>query len=360
MPAARIHEAISREINKDYKMDDILLRIGSVAPDCWRNVDLNLGFADKYSTHFWDYRIKDGQANGYEEFYLKYYNDIKTPFYFGYLLHLIADQYWKTYVDTKYIVEKNGVKGIKLINGEFHDDDKVFKHLESLKMLKQLARIYDLGNLPIEKESIKDFNCNIEELNLSGLFGNTGTLNYVNTSFALVKDNEKSEIYDVNDIISYIKDTVEFIKKELVRLEKLKKENDKKIKIAIVIDEVNFEIKEVINKLFDKKYRVDLLLKKELKKHGHLKKTIVENLESKDISYNYLNFVSNSEIDCLKLYKYDILIDNDITYLKQAELDGIIPILYKTDNIDYKGYKTYNWSEIPYLIERIINDNKIN
>ena len=79
MPSARIHEAIARKINKDYKMDDVLLRIGTVSPDSWRNVDTNSGVKDKYLTHFWDFRIKNKQANNYEEFYLNAFGQWITP-----------------------------------------------------------------------------------------------------------------------------------------------------------------------------------------------------------------------------------------------------------------------------------------
>ena len=107
MASARIHEAIAKEINKDYNMNEILLRIGTVAPDCWRNV--KEGVKNKYLTHFWNFRIKNAQANNYEEFYFKYYNQLSNPIYFGYLIHLIADQYWKTYIDPKYMMQMNGV-----------------------------------------------------------------------------------------------------------------------------------------------------------------------------------------------------------------------------------------------------------
>ena len=40
-----------------------LLRIGTISPDCWRNVLENSGIKDKYLSHFWDFRIKNGQAN---------------------------------------------------------------------------------------------------------------------------------------------------------------------------------------------------------------------------------------------------------------------------------------------------------
>ena len=71
MPSARIHEAVAKEVNKDYNYDELLLRIGTVAPDCWRNVENENGVKDKYLTHFWDFRVKQGQANDYEEFYAK-------------------------------------------------------------------------------------------------------------------------------------------------------------------------------------------------------------------------------------------------------------------------------------------------
>lgn len=65
MPSARVHEAIAKKINNDYKCNEKLLRIGAISPDCWRNVPETSGIKDKYLSHFWDFRIKDGQANDY-------------------------------------------------------------------------------------------------------------------------------------------------------------------------------------------------------------------------------------------------------------------------------------------------------
>ena len=65
MPSARVHEAIAKKINNDYKYNEKLLRIGTISPDCWRNVPETSGIKDKYLSHFWDFRIKDGQANDY-------------------------------------------------------------------------------------------------------------------------------------------------------------------------------------------------------------------------------------------------------------------------------------------------------
>lgn len=63
IPSARVHETIAKKINEEYRYNERLLRIGTISPDCWRNVLENSGIKDKYLSHFWDFRIKNGQAN---------------------------------------------------------------------------------------------------------------------------------------------------------------------------------------------------------------------------------------------------------------------------------------------------------
>ena len=202
MPSARIHEAVAKEINKDYKMNELLLRIGTVSPDSWRNVET--GVKDKYLSHFWDFRVKEGQANNYEKFYLKYYNHLSNPFYFGYLIHLIVDQYWKTNIDPKYVVIENGVKGYRLRDGSFHSDENWFGYYDGLKLQRKLAEIYDLGIFPLNQDELDGFYCEIDELNLSGLFGENGSLNYINTELSPIENDDESLIYDINDILMII------------------------------------------------------------------------------------------------------------------------------------------------------------
>ena len=405
MPSARIHEVVAKEINKDYHFDELLLRMGTVAPDSWRNVEPQCGVKDKYLTHFWNFKIKTGQANDYVEFYLKYYDSLLNPFYFGYLLHLITDQYFKTYIDPKFETEVNGIKGYILKDGSFHDDKNWYGYYESLKLQKQLARIYNLGLFPINREDLNNFECNIDELNLNGLFGNNGTLNYINTTISPTIDDIESELYDTNEIIKYIKETVIFIKKELKRLEKIKEDDDKKIKIAVDIDDTilctkeleeyylkeylldnpnidpnkNYKwgdvelaefwsiyrekmafgkvkdgVKDSLNLLLNMGYRVDLLSVRPLEKYASLKKKMVEYFELNDINYNYINLGFYSKKDFLMHHNYTILIDNDIRYINEASEVGVIPILYGLSNLDYDGYQTNNWSDIPILVKKII------
>ena len=206
-------------------MDELLLRLGTVSPDCWRNVEPESGVKDKYLTHFWNFRVKEGQANDYTEFYLKYYEQLKNPFYFGYLLHLITDQYWKSVIDPKYFYIEDGVSKCKLKDGFLKEDKEWFSYYESLKIQKKLCKEYDLGLLPMERENIPNFECNIDELNLNGLFGPNGTINYINTKTMPSEEDEESILYDYDDIEGYLDETVMFIKRELNRLKQIKEQD---------------------------------------------------------------------------------------------------------------------------------------
>ena len=407
MPSARTHEVIAIKLNKEYHMDETLLRLGTVSPDSWRNVETESGVKDKYLTHFWDFRKKVGQANDYIEFYLKYYNKLNNPFYFGYLLHLITDQYWKSIIDPKYFFKEDGINKCRLKDGTSIEDKDWFSYYESLKIQKKLCKEYNLGLLPTNKDDITNFECNIDELNLNGLFGPNGTANYINTKLTPSKALEESVLYDYNDIKKYIDETIIYIKKELNRLNQIKEEDDNIIKIAIDIDDTLLSTKELeeyywsiflkdnpninpnieykwgdpilsefwskyrekmafgkvkkgasdaLNKLLSTGYRVDLLSARPLEKYASLKKKLVEYFESININYNYINLGFYSKKEFLKEHNYNILIDNDMKYIEEAESVGVTPILYG-NNSNYKGYQTENWEDIPAIIQEI-NKNK--
>ena len=72
------------------------------------------------------------------------------------------------------------------------------------------------------------------------------------------------------------------------------------------------------------------------------------------INYDYLNIGFYEKKYFLQEHQYDILIDNDIRHMIEAEEIGITPILYGPYNNEYKGYQTNNWEEIPQIIEKII------
>lgn len=219
MPSARIHEAIVKTINKDFGMDELLLRIGTVAPDSWRNALPKSNNKDKYLSHFLDPSIKLGDDSNYINFYKKYYNQLNNPFYYGYLIHLIVDQYWKAYVDPKYEKIIDGQNFVKLKDGTLKKDENWFSYFEGLKMQKQIAKIFDLGTFPIDLKDIPNLDSNIDELNFEGIFGKFGTLSYINKETMPSENDEESVVYDNDSIINAINETTEFVRKELQRLE---------------------------------------------------------------------------------------------------------------------------------------------
>lgn len=71
-----------------------------------------------------------------------------------------------------------------------------------------------------------------------------------------------------------------------------------------------------------------------------------------------MNLGFHSKKEFLEEHKYDILIDNDLRYIKEAESVGVIPILFGKDE-SYEGYQTDNWDEMPLLINEIISKQRI-
>ena len=96
---------------------------------------------------------------------------MNNPFYFGYLLHLIVDQYWKTYIDPRYEKKVNGESFVVDKNGNLVKDENWYSYYEGIKMQQRLAQKCNLDYLPINQDEDLNFNCNIDELNLNGLFG---------------------------------------------------------------------------------------------------------------------------------------------------------------------------------------------
>ena len=408
MPSARVHEVIAKQINSQYNFDERLLRIGTISPDCWRNIPKDSEIKDKYLSHFWDFRIKSGQANDYIKFYIKYYQEMKNPFYFGYLLHVIVDQYWKSNIDPRYEKKIDGKSYVRAKNGNLIKDENWFSYYERIKMQQRLAKKYKLDNLPINIEEYDGFSCKIDELNLNGLFGENGSLAYTNKILFMSDNVEESIIYDDKSIDAALIETIEFVKLELERLIQIKQEYDTKIKIAVDIDDTILSTKELeifywnifLNNhpeidakreyrwgdpelaLFWKEYReqmaygkvkngvadafdkmirndyiVDLLSARPVDKYASLNKKLTEYFENNNVRYHHIHLGFYSKIDFLVEHQYDILIDNELRHIEAANAMGIKTILYGPFNSAYRGIQTDDWTKIPSLVEQITKSN---
>ncbi len=225
MPAARIHEVIALKVNQDCNYDNTLLRLGTISPDSWRNSEKLKNNNGKNITHFRNPDVTEGESNDYDRFYDKYKNDINNPFYFGYLVHLMVDQYWKTYIDPKYCFKENGIDKCRLRDGSIVNNEHYFSYYEDEKIQRMLAKKYNLGLLPTNMDELSNFECNIEEIDLDGLFGPAGTVNFVNSRLMPKEKSEESVLYGFNDIDSYTDETTEFVKQELTRLLSLDNES---------------------------------------------------------------------------------------------------------------------------------------
>lgn len=409
MPSARIHEAIAKKINKEFNYDELLLRIGTISPDCWRNVLEDSSIKDKYLSHFWDFRIKNAQANDYINFYIKYYKSLDNPFYFGYLLHLIVDQYWKTNIDPRYEKKIDSESYVIDKNGNLVKDENWYSYYERIKMQQRLAKRYQLDYLPINSEDYPDLFCKIDELNIKGLFGEDGSLDYINKTLFMSDDVGESIIYDDHSVEKAIDETTKFVKQELSKLKKIKREYDSKIKIAVDVDDTILSTKELedhywkiflkdhpeidgtkeyhwgdpelalfwkehredmaygevksgvvdaFNKLIDDNYIVDLLSARPIDKYASLIRDLSNYFERNEINYNHLHLGFYSKIDFLVDHQYDILIDNELRHIEAANQSGISTILFGPLNPNYNGIQTNDWSKIPLLIKQISKDKK--
>ena len=79
----------------------------------------------------------------------------------------------------------------------------------------------------------------------------------------------------------------------------------------------------------------------------------MEYFELNGIQYDYMNLGFHSKKEFLEEHKYDILIDNDLRYIKEAESVGVIPILYG-DDPNYDGLQTDDWKDIPILVKKCV------
>ncbi len=90
MASAVIHIAVAKEINKDLKMNEKELFLGTIAPD----ISKQLG-ESKVKSHF----LSDDQSTLpiLDKFLDKYKNNLNNPFIMGYYIHLFTDYLWFKY-----------------------------------------------------------------------------------------------------------------------------------------------------------------------------------------------------------------------------------------------------------------------
>lgn len=150
MPTHKMHMAIANEVNKTLKLDDDMIMIGSVLPDL--TIDKR-----HRASHFKNGEEGiEGTANPYK-FLIKYKKNLDNPVMVGYLIHLLTDRYFNSYVfQNYYIYDEN----THLIGIKFHDE-KALMPIEKIRYEKHRDFfVYD--KYLIENDRVlafKDFSC---------------------------------------------------------------------------------------------------------------------------------------------------------------------------------------------------------
>lgn len=145
MPTHKMHMAIANEVNKYLKLDEDMIMIGSVLPDL--TIDKR-----HRASHFKNGEEGvEGTANPYK-FLLKYKDKLKNPVMVGYLIHLLTDRYFNSYVfQNYYIYDEN----THLIGIKFHNE-KALMPIEKIRYEKH-RDFYVYDKYLVEHNKVKSF-----------------------------------------------------------------------------------------------------------------------------------------------------------------------------------------------------------
>lgn len=198
MASAVIHIAVAKEINKDLKMNEKELFLGTIAPD----ISKQLG-ESKVKSHFLlndktDLPILD-------KFLDKYKNNLNNPFIMGYYIHLFTDYLWFKYFipeitnSSDYIKVLSGNK-IKCTKEEI--EKLIYNDYTNLNI--SLIEEYDL-DLSLFYEDIEIPNIKFDEIPLN-------KLQVIVDQMGIIIENSKKE-YTYSFNIDNVKQFIELCKK---------------------------------------------------------------------------------------------------------------------------------------------------
>lgn len=146
MPTHKMHMAIANRVNETLKLDNDMIMIGSILPD------LTIDKSHRQS-HFRNGEEGiEGVANPYK-FLLKYKNKLDNPVMMGYLIHILTDRYFNSYVFQNYYIydENTHLIGIKF------KDEKVMLPIEKIRYEKH-RDFYVYDKYLLEQGRVKKFN----------------------------------------------------------------------------------------------------------------------------------------------------------------------------------------------------------
>ncbi len=213
MPSHKIHIKIAQDINERLKLDKNLFMLGSILPDLYEN-------KSNHSISHFKTNPKNHQFYN-KELFIKKYN-INDTIILGYLVHLLTDEFYNSYVKNNYFIIKDGkLSGIKKINGQvlYDEPDEIcyLKQVEFNKYDKYLMKsgkfyLFDdfniLDKIPIIDECdyskdyiykyMKNFNNEINDYKLN---------KEINIKYEIFTKEELDKLY--NDCVEYINNYID-------------------------------------------------------------------------------------------------------------------------------------------------------
>lgn len=216
MPNALIHRCLNKRVEQKIKKfnnekDLYLYDVASVAPDSWRSTqrfkDSNLPKKEKRKySHF----SKDNEfVENYDIFKNKYKDYLDNPFIFGYMIHLMTDNFWRLEMFYK---NNFNIKDInnELLNIEHLDEKSELAHDVDIH-LKDIASYYNITDLKELTEEEINIIPKIDEMTYEGI--NT-TIRYINKQ--MKEENLNKPIrYTLEDVINGIETCTKRIVNEL-------------------------------------------------------------------------------------------------------------------------------------------------
>lgn len=146
MPTHKMHMAVANRVNKYLNLDNDMVMIGSVLPD------LTVDKRHRVS-HFKNGKEGvEGVANPYK-FLSKYKDKLNNPVMVGYLIHLLTDRFFNSYVFQNYYIydENTHLIGIKF------QDEEVLMPIEKIRYEKH-RDFYVYDKYLVENNLVDKFN----------------------------------------------------------------------------------------------------------------------------------------------------------------------------------------------------------
>lgn len=201
MASAVIHLCIAKEVNKYLNMNEKLLLLGTIAPDISKQIGQS-----KEISHFLDHSDEDDIPN-INRFLEKYKDELNKPFEMGYFIHLLTDKYWFRDYIYEFIgryAKENNKKNLtytalkEIIYGDYTNINI------------DLITHYDLA-LDLFYEDFKYPTSRITEIPID-------KLPIIVEKMGLIIEESKEEktfIFDTEDVIKFIDETVKYIIKDI-------------------------------------------------------------------------------------------------------------------------------------------------